>query len=101
MLPYLWYESFTETLIAVGMAVGFIYYIVTRRALRLFFYSIVFMVLGSTTTLVPVVLISYILYIIGHLGIGMFVDSLIFILVKLVHMVSEAVELRAKDVVEV
>jgi len=101
MLPYLWYESFTETLIAVGMAVGFIYYIVTRRALRLFFYSIVFMVLGSATTLVPVVLISYILYIIGHLGVGMFIDSLIFILIKLVYMVSEAVELRAKDVVEV
>ena len=101
MLPYAWYESFIETLIAVGMAVGFIYYVVTRRALRLFFYSIVFMLVGSATTLVPVVLISYILYIIGHLGVGMFVDSLIFILIKLVHMVSEAVELRAKEIVEV
>jgi len=101
MLPYAWYESFIETLIAVGMVVGFIYYVVTRRALRLFFYSIVFMVLGSATTLVPIMFISYILYIIGHLGVGMFIDSLIFILVKLVHMVSEAVELRAKDVVEV
>jgi len=101
MLPYLWYESFTETLIAIGMAVGFIYYLITRRALRLFFYSIVFMLVGSATTLVPIMLISYILYIIGHLGVGMFIDSLIFILIKLVHMVSEAVELRAKEIVEV
>ena len=101
MLPYLWHESFVETLIAAGMAVGFIYYVVTRRALRLFFYSIVFMVVGSATTLVPFLYISYILYIIGHLGVGMFIDSLIFLLIKLVHMVSEAVELRAKEVVEV
>jgi len=101
MLPYLWYESFTETLIAIGMAVGFIYYMITRRALRLFFYSIVFMLVGSASTLVPIMFISYVLYITGHLGVGMFVDSLIFLLVKLVHMVSEAVELRARDVVEV
>ena len=101
MLPYLWYESFTETLIVVGMAIGFIYYIVTRRALRLFFYSIVFMVLGSVTTLVPLLYISYVLFILGHFGVGMFVDSLVLLLIKLVHMVSEAVELKAKDVVEV
>jgi hypothetical protein len=101
MLPYVWYESFTETLVAVGMAVGFIYYLITRRALRLFFYSIVFMIIGSATTLVPFMYIAYILYILGHVGVGMFIDSLIFLLIKLVHMVSEAVELRAKEVVEV
>ena len=100
MLPYVWYESFVETLIAIGMAAGFIYYLVTRRALRLFFYSIVFMLLGSASTLVPLTFISYVLYIIGHIGVGMFIDSLIFLLVKLVHMVSDAVELRAKDVIE-
>jgi hypothetical protein len=101
MLPYGWYESFTEMLVAIGMAIGFIYYLLTRRALRLFYYSIVFMMIGSATTLVPFMLISYIFYIIGHLGVGMFIDSLIFLLIKLVNMVSEAVELRAKDVVEV
>jgi hypothetical protein len=101
MLPYVWYESFTETLVAVGMAVGLIYYLVTRRALRLFFYSIVFMVVGSATTLVPVVYIAYGLFILGHVGVGMFIDSLIFLLIKLVHMVSEAVELKAREVVEV
>jgi len=101
MLPYVWYESFTETLVAVGMAVGFIYYLVTRRALRLFFYSIVFMVVGSATTLVPFVYIAYGLFILGHVGVGMFIDSLIFLLIKLVHMVSEAVELKAREVVEV
>ena len=101
MLPYLWYESFVETLIATGMAVGFIYYAVTRRAFRLLFYSIVFMLLGSAATIVPFLYISYALYIIGHLGIGMFIDALIFILIKLVHMVSEAVELRARDIVEI
>jgi hypothetical protein len=101
MLPYVWYESFTETLVAIGMAVGFIYYLVTRRALRLFFYSIIFMIIGSATTLVPYMYIAYGLYILGHLGVGMFIDSLILLLVKLVAMVSEAVELRAKGVVEV
>jgi len=101
MLPYAWYESFTETLVAVGMAVGFIYYLATRRALRLFFYSIVFMVVGSATTLVPFVYIAYGLFILGHVGVGMFIDSLIFLLIKLVHMVSEAVELKAREVVEV
>jgi len=101
MLPYGWYESFTETLVAVGMAVGFIYYLVTRRALRLFFYSIVFMVVGSATTLLPFVYIAYGLFILGHVGVGMFIDSLIFLLIKLVYMVSEAVELRAREVVEV
>jgi len=101
MLPYVWYESFTETLVAVGMAVGFIYYLVTRRALRLFFYSIVFMVVGSATTLLPFVYIAYGLFILGHVGVGMFIDSLIFLLIKLVHMVSEAVELKAREVVEV
>ena len=101
MLPYVWYESFTETLVAVGMAVGFIYYLVTRRALRLFFYSIVFMAVGSATTLLPFVYIAYGLFILGHVGVGMFIDSLIFLLIKLVHMVSEAVELKAREVVEV
>ena len=101
MLPYVWYESFTETLVAVGMAVGLIYYLVTRRALRLFFYSIVFMVVGSATTLLPFVYIAYGLFILGHVGVGMFIDSLIFLLIKLVHMVSEAVELKAREVVEV
>jgi hypothetical protein len=101
MLPYVWYGTFTETLVAVGMAVGLIYYLVTRRALRLFFYSIVFMIIGSATTLVPFMYIAYILYILGYVGVGMFIDSLILLLVKLVYMVSEAVELRAKEVVEV
>jgi len=101
MLPYEWYTHFTETLVAVGMVIGFIYYIVTRRALRLFFYSIVFMVVGSATTLVPFMYIAYVLYIVGHVGVGMFIDSLIFLLIKLVYMVSEAVELKAREVVEV
>jgi len=101
MLPYGWYESFTETLVVIGMAVGFIYYLVTRRALRLFFYSIVFMIVGSATTLVPFLYIAYGLFILGHVGVGMFIDSLIFLLIKLVNMVSEAVELRAREVVEV
>jgi len=101
MLPYGWYESFTETLVVIGMAVGFIYYLVTRRALRLFFYSIVFMTVGSATTLVPFLYIAYGLFILGHVGVGMFIDSLIFLLIKLVNMVSEAVELRAREVVEV
>lgn len=98
MLPYVWYETFTETLVAVGISVGFIYYIVTRRALRLFFYSIVFMIIGSAATLVPFMYIAYVLYIVGHVGVGMFIDSLVLLLVKLVRMASEAVELRAKDV---
>jgi len=101
MLPYVWYESFTETLVAVGMGIGLAYYAVTRRALRLFFYSILFMIIGSTTTLVPYTYIAYGLYILGHLGVGMFIVSLILLLVKLVAMVSDAVELRAKGVVEV
>jgi hypothetical protein len=97
MLPYLWYESVTQTLIAVGMAVGAAYYITTGRAFRLFYYSILAMVLGSASTLVPHLYISYVLWMLGNVGVGMFVASILFILIKLVKLAADSVPLSLRE----
>jgi hypothetical protein len=98
MLPYEWYGSVTQTLIAVGMAVGTIYFIATRRAFRLFYYSILAMILGSASTMVPVAPAAYVMWAVGHVGVGMFIVSLLFILLKLVKMTADAVPLSVRDI---
>ena len=97
MLPYEWYLSVVQTQIAAGMAVGVIYYTITRRAFRLFYYSILAMLLGSASTLVPIFYVSYALWVIGHLGVGMFIVSILFIMIKLVRLAAEAVPLSVRE----
>jgi len=97
MLPYEWYTSVVQTLIATGMAVGVIYYVLTRRAFRLFYYSILAMITGSASTMVPITLVSYTMWAVGHLGVGMFIVSLLFILLKLVKEVADNVPLSVRN----
>jgi hypothetical protein len=96
MLPYEWYTSTVQTLIATGMALGVIYYVLTGRAFKLFFYSILAMAVGSASTLVPITLISYAMWVIGHLGVGMFAVSILFILLKLVKLAADSVPLSVR-----
>jgi hypothetical protein len=97
MLPYEWYTSFLWTNTAIGMAVGTIYYALTGRAFRLFYYSILTMIIGSASTMVPITFISYIMYVVGHWGVGMFIVSILFILIKLVKMAADSVPLSVRE----
>jgi sterol desaturase/sphingolipid hydroxylase (fatty acid hydroxylase superfamily) len=97
MLPYEWYTSVVQTLIATGMAVGVIYYVMTKRAFRLFYYSLLAMITGSASTMVPITMLSYAMWVVGHVGVGMFIVSLLFILLKLVKMAADTVPLSVRD----
>jgi hypothetical protein len=97
MLPYEWYLSTVQVLVASGMALGVVYYTLTRRAFRLFYYSLVSMLIGSASTMVPITMLAYAMWIVGHLGVGMFIASLIFILLKLVKMVADSVPLSIRE----
>jgi hypothetical protein len=97
VLLYEWYLSMTQILVAVGMAVGTAYFILTRRAFRLFYYSILSMVIGSASVMVPVQPVSYAMWALGHLGVGMFIVSILFILIKLAKMAADAVPLAARE----
>jgi hypothetical protein len=97
MLPYEWYTSTVQILTASGMALGVIYYTLTRRAFRLFYYSLLSMIIGSASTMVPILWVSYAMWALGHLGVGMFIASLLFILLKLVKMTADAVPLSVRD----
>jgi sterol desaturase/sphingolipid hydroxylase (fatty acid hydroxylase superfamily) len=97
MLPYEWYTSVVQTLIATGMAVGVIYYVMTKRAFRLFYYSLLTMMTGSASTMVPITMLSYAMWVVGHVGVGMFIVSIIILMLKLVKIVADSVPLSVKD----
>ena len=86
-----------QTQIAAGMAVGVIYYVMTKRAFRLFYYSLLAMITGSASTMVPITMLSYAMWVVGHVGVGMFIVSLLFILLKLVKMAADTVPLSVRD----
>ena len=81
MIPFI--VSQTAFWFAVGVLVGFILYIIIKRALGVVGIGIFAMVIGSFLQPLGPAVLGYFGYVIGTAGVGIMVDGFLILLIKL------------------